>query len=298
MKTVPANLVTHYVGRSLTVATAIRITRTDGSVFGYTSHDRDVTIDAVSYDAAQGFDASEIVSSAGYAVDNLEIRTLDDGTLFTRADVLGGRWNNAAFLIFRYNWATPADGVEYLMAGIFGEVRLRAGVVVVELRSLKQYLQQAVGNVTTKTCRARFADHPTPNGKNLCGLSPSDWLDTGTVTAVTSRSEFEIAAANADVDDYYGEGILTWTTGANAGLQQKVRTHGTGSDSSDGEAAFVLSLPMPADVEVGDEFEIMAGCRKRLTEDCRDKFDNVLNFQGEPHLPGLDALTAVPDAVA
>jgi uncharacterized phage protein (TIGR02218 family) len=291
VKTIGAGLLTHYTGDTLTLATAIRITRTDGEVFGFTSHDVSAAIDAVEYDAAQGFDASEIVSSAGFAVDNLEIRTLDDGSLFTRPDVLGGRWNNAAFLIFRYNWANLANGVEYLMSGIFGELHLQDGLVIVELRSLKQYLQQAVGNVTTKTCRARFADFPTPNGKNLCRLNPASHTVSGTVTAVTNRAEFAASAvANANTVDWYGEGVVTWTSGANDGLQQKVREHETGG-------AFTLSLPMPADIEIGDTFDIIAGCRKRL-EDCRDKFNNVLNFQGEPHLPGLDRLTAAPDVQA
>ena len=296
MKSISAGLAAHYASGSTTTAYALRITRTDGSVYGFTSADKSDIIDGVSYDAAQGLDVASIVTSAGFAVDNLELNTLHDGTLFTTADVLGGRWNNAAFLIFRYNWASIADGTEPLMAGIIGNVELRRGAVVAELRGLQQYLQQPVGNVTTRTCRARFADYPTQNQNNRCGLSPSDWLDTGAVTAVTSRSAFEVSTANADVADYYGEGILTWTTGANAGLQQKVRTHSIGSSSSDGEAEFILSLPMPADVGIGDAFEIMAGCRKRLHEDCRDKFNNVLNFQGEPHLPGVDYLTANPDA--
>jgi len=39
----------------------------------------------------------------------------------------------------------------------------------------------------------------------------------------------------------------------------------------------------------------VAGCRKRLDEDCRLKFDNVLNFQGEPHRPTVDAITETPE---
>lgn len=53
-----------------------------------------------------------------------------------------------------------------------------------------------------------------------------------------------------------------------------------------------LSLPMLLTVAVGNSFSIVAGCRKRLAEDCVAKFNNVLNFQGEPHLPGIDQLTA------
>jgi hypothetical protein len=46
---------------------------------------------------------------------------------------------------------------------------------------------------------------------------------------------------------------------------------------------------------VGDTYSVHAGCRKRLAEDCLAKFDNVLNFQGEPHRPTVDDLTASPE---
>ena len=51
---------------------------------------------------------------AGAAVDNLELTALDDGSIFTRPDVFGGLWRNAAFVIYRYNHASIADGVETL----------------------------------------------------------------------------------------------------------------------------------------------------------------------------------------
>ena len=38
-----------------------------------------------------------------------------------------------------------------------------------------------------------------------------------------------------------------------------------------------------------------AGCDKRLAT-CIDRFANVLNFRGEPYVPGQDALTHYPDA--
>jgi hypothetical protein len=54
-------------------------------------------------------------------------------------------------------------------------------------------------------------------------------------------------------------------------------------------------LPMMGTIEVGDTFIPTVGCRKRLEEDCRDKFDNVLNFVGEPHRRGINNLTSRPD---
>jgi uncharacterized phage protein (TIGR02218 family) len=286
LKTISAGLQTHYEGEALTTAEAIRITRTDGEVFAFTSHDVSVTIDSVLYNAAQGLDVSGIAGTAGLSVDNLELRTLDDGSLFTRADVMGGRWQNAAFLIFRYNWANIGQGIEPLTAGIIGEVRLLKGQVVAELRGLQQYLQQPIGSVSTKTCRARFADFPTQSPGNRCGLTAASFTVTGSVTGVTSRQVFATNLTQAD--DWFAEGVLTWTSGDNDGLRTKVKAYAnTGG-------LVTLLLPAVGPVEVGDTFSIIAGCRKRLA-DCRDKFDNVLNFQGEPHRVSVDRLIRPPE---
>ena len=41
----------------------------------------------------------------------------------------------------------------------------------------------------------------------------------------------------------------------------------------------------------GNTVRVTAGCDKSLAT-CRDVFANVINFQGEPHVPGIDALAA------
>jgi hypothetical protein len=47
-------------------------------------------------------------------------------------------------------------------------------------------------------------------------------------------------------------------------------------------------------VQVGDTYSLVAGCRKRLDEDCAAKFGNELNFQGEPHRPTVDDIVSTP----
>ena len=291
MKTIPIALQAHYDGYAQTVAYILKITRTDSSVFGFTTHDRSLTVDAVVYESGPGLDITGIVTTAGFAVDNLELTTLDDGAVFSRDEVLAGVWNNAKFIIQKLNWSDPSNGVEPILSGKVGEATLRQGSLVFELRGMQQALQQPIGNVSTKTCRAHFADFPAANQNNLCGLAAPTFTTTSTVTGVTSNQVFVASGLTAAADDYYAEGVITWTSGNNAGLRQKVRTHAAGG-------ALTLSLPMLLAVQVGDTFSIIAGCRKRLEEDCFTKFNNVLNFQGEPHRPTVDQITAAPEVSA
>jgi len=50
-----------------------------------------------------------------------------------------------------------------------------------------------------------------------------------------------------------------------------------------------LQLEMPHPIVVGDTFKVVAGCDK-LVKTCGDKFSNIINFQGFPHMPGRDKL--------
>ena len=288
MKTFTGPYTAHIAGDAIQRAHALRIERTDGTVFAFTSSDRDATIAGDTYLASQGLDATSLASAAGFAVDNLEITTLDDGTLFSHVDVLSGRWRDAEFLLFEYDPKAPADGTDPKMAGLVGEVTLNQGTVVVELLGLQTYLGQPVGNPSTKTCRANFADHPRQNGRNRCGLTAATYTTTGTVTAVASNQAFT-ASALSGADDLYGEGIVTWTSGPNSGLSARIKTHGTGG-------VIGLSQPMISAIAIGNTFSIIQGCRKRFDEDCVAKFANGINFAGEPHRPTTDGVTAPEEA--
>jgi uncharacterized phage protein (TIGR02218 family) len=291
VKTLPIAIEDHYATGSTTLADAIEIIRTDGQEFRFTSAVQDSVIDGDVYSASQGFAVSSVVVSAGLSVDNMELDTIDDGTLFDVLDIKAGIWSNAKFRIFRYNWSAPEDGIDPLIAGTFGEITLPLGAIKIELRGLQQRLQQEVGNASSKTCRARFCDFPSPAGNNLCRLDVAGFTYAGTVTSVVDAGEFS-ASALAQTGSEFTEGIVVWVTGDNAGLFAKVRVY-TGATKT-----FDLVLPMARPVQVGDTFNAVIGCSKRRDEDCMTRFDNAVNFQGEPDRPGVDALTSspIPDA--
>lgn len=292
---IDADLLDHYQTGATTAAWGILLVRADGTEYGWTSSDRDAVghaswpaalVDVV-FRSAPGLDVQAFATSASLAVDNTELTVLADESVITRADIIAGRWDNAAYTLFRYNWADLSDGVEVRSVGSLGELQPRAGSYVAELRGLQQYLQQPVGSVSTKTCRYRLGSTSKPAG--LCMVDTSDvaWTKTGTLSNVTSKQVVR-DSTRAEAADFFGEGIFTFDDGLNAGLSQKVKIH-----AADG--TFTFSLPMIFMPEVGDAYTVVAGCRKRLEEDCRDKFDNVINFGGEPHRPVIDELTSAPD---
>lgn len=283
-KSIPAPLLSHYAAAGQTIAQCITITRTDATVLRFTSLDVALVVAGDTYLPA-GLNVSGLTTSAGLAVSNAELQILPDAALgIVRADLLTGKWDHASFVLFEANRVTPSDGVNTLMTGTLGEVRPARGIYTVELRSLAQVLQNPVGASTSRTCWYRLGSTALPAG--LCNLALGPFTVTGTLTSAASRQVFT-DTARTEADDYFGEGLLTWTGGANAGYSEKIKTYAADT--------FTLVRPAPFAVVAGDTYTAIAGCRKRADEDCKTKFANLLNFGGEPHLPGVDAMLRAPE---
>lgn len=278
-RAIPAGLLSRMQGSARTLAWIAKLTRTDGQVFGFTTHDETVHYDGLDYLASPGLDVAALVSSAGFAVDNTEIRILADGVIFARADVLAGRWDGCEFRLMRLDPNAVADGVQTRMVGTLGNLKPSSGLYVAELRGLRQQLQASAINVTQPTCRNRLGD-------TRCGVDMAAGGRTvsGTLTHVTSAQVVR-DSARAEAAGFFSYGKLTMTTGDNAGLSFKVRQH-----AADG--TLTLDLPSVFGFSVGDAYTLTAGCSKRLAEDCVGKFGNAVNFNGEPHLPGMDQIVA------
>lgn len=278
-RTIPAGLLSHYATGQHTLAHCITITRTDAVVLRFTSLDTALVVSGNTYQPC-GLSVSNLTSTASLSVNNAELTVLPDDTLgIVRADLLTGKWDHAAFSIFEVNWADPASGINTLMAGTLGEVKPGRSQFTVELRSLAQALQQPVGFVTQKTCRYRLGDAN-------CTLNLAPFTVTGSVTTATSNQVFT-DSTQAQAAEYFAEGQLTWTSGPNSGYTHKVKSFAAG--------VFTLSLPTPFTVGVGNAFTAIAGCQKRHLTDCKTKFNNLVNFGGEPDLPGADALIRAPE---
>ncbi len=115
-----------------------------------------------------------------------------------------------------------------------------------------------------------------------------------TVAAVTDNRAFTLSYGGDAPDALLTGGVLTFTAlaspaPANLDLKMEVKSWNLAAK------AMTLFLPMPFDVAPGDSVSISAGCDKSLAV-CRDTFDNLLNFRGEPYVPGNDLLLRTPDA--
>jgi len=115
--------------------------------------------------------------------------------------------------------------------------------------------------------------------------------------SVTSRSQFTTAVPASPVglvpDGWFSNGYVEITSGTNAGIKREIKTF-TQNSPTDGEV--VTYLPFPYDIATFVGVTLVAGCRKDYSADCISRFDNIYNFDGEPYVPGIDAVNATPEA--
>lgn len=288
MKSASSPLLAHFAGEVLTTATCWKVTRTDGEIFGYTDHNADLVVSGITYKAATGHTASGVESTADLSVDNLEVGSFLDDSSITELDLIAGVWNHATVEIFRVNYLALGDGALSVRKGHLGEIRVRGPGFVGELRGLAQALQQTIGDVYTPSCRANLFDaRCAPGGVLAGGGTEASFTVAGTVTSVTSPAVF-LDTARTEALGWFNGGKLVWTSGLNVDLPMEVKQWTLASKT------FELMLPMSRAIQVGDGYSVTAGCNKRFATDCVLKFANPVNFRGEPHVPGLDAIVRRP----
>jgi uncharacterized phage protein (TIGR02218 family) len=282
MKTLSPEFASHLASGATTLCWCWRIVRRDGVVMGFTDHDKALTFDATSYEAASGFAASDIKDSLGLSVDNLEVTGALSSAALSDADLAAGRYDDARIEIYRVNWSDPSQRV-LMRSGSIGEVRRSGAGFTAELRGLAHYLQQPKGRLLQLTCDADLGD-----ARCKVDVSSTAFRSTGTILAAASARRFTVSGLDAFANGFFSRGLMSFTSGASAGLKIEVKSHVRLASLSTIELWTEAEGPPAA----GDEFAITAGCDKRI-ETCKARFSNAVNFRGFPSMPGNQFLTQV-----
>lgn len=278
MKAISVALEQHLAQPQTTMATCWRVQLVNGTVYGFTSFDRNLVVNGVTYRADSGFAASAIASNGNLAADNLEMTGLLKSTSITEADLQAGLWDFAAIEVFQVNWADLSQGTMKMRRGTLGEVKVTRQQFMAELRGLAQQVQQTIGQIYSPSCRADFGDA-------RCTVALGPLTVTGTITSVTDGRTFT-DSTRAQATGFFNAGLFTFTSGGNAGRSMEIASFTSGG-------LFVLELPMAFTISIGDTYSARPGCGKSFTADCKTRYNNVVNFRGEPHVPGVDAMMRV-----
>lgn len=330
MRDLTASLLSHLESGGTRLVVCWRIERRDGEVIRATECDRDLQVtnpqaaldfldlDGL-YEARRGITPSSVQKNSDLSVSNMQVsgglRDAEESDVtfdgIDAADLEAGLYDKAAFTIFQVNRSAPDEGVIVHARGTISNIKRDTdGRWTCDLHSLSFALSQVTGRSYGVLCDADLGDA-------RCGVNLDDFTFPGVVTSVTSKRVFSalIDASPLGSDSlmvsqletgYLVYGLLTFTTGANAGYSREV------ASDENGDIELFEGFPhLPAE---DDEFTVSAGCNKelnievqmrnntvnpngaptiangRVSGDCAVKFDNAINFRGFPNKPGPDTL--------
>lgn len=284
MRVTSVALAAHLAANVTTLAVCWKVTRVDAEVFGFTSHDRDLVIDGLTYVSALGIGRGALESGTTLQAVNTEVVGFLGADVINVDDLRAGLWDHAEVRIFDVNWADLTMGELKQLRGWLGEFTLVGNAYTAELRGLTTAFSKSIGELVSPSCSATVGDA-------RCTVDLTDYTTTGEVTAVTDAREFDTDLSGATVRltptstgappaGYFDAGLITWSTGLNAGRRMEVKTSAL-------DGAVELQLPMVDAIAPGDTFSMSAGCAKSR-EVCISKYGNILFFRGFPDLPGID----------
>jgi uncharacterized phage protein (TIGR02218 family) len=273
MRVISPQLEAHFGGGLTTLATCWRLTRQDGAELGFTDLDLTLVIDTLEYDSIAGFTPTTVESKSNMSVDNLDLEGQTFPSKITEFDLLAGMYDYAEIEIFIVNYEDLSQGKLVVKRGRLGEVTLNAQMFHAEVRGLTQHLSQTIGEIYAPSCRAVLGD-------SRCKVNLASVTVTTTISEAVNNQTFK-ANSLTQAAGWFTGGEVEWTSGNNTGRRMEVKEFAS--------AQVVLALPMGKSIQVGDGFKIIAGCDKTRPT-CADKFSNILNYRGEPDVPGTDKI--------
>jgi uncharacterized phage protein (TIGR02218 family) len=240
MKEISAALAAHLAGEVTTLATLVKITRRDDVVVAFTDHDRDLSVDDVTYKSDGALSSSTLTQRLDMKVKDFDVVGLLDSAALSAAEIEAGLFDHARIDVFVVNWADLSQGALQVRRGWLGEVALRGGQYVASLRGLHDLLTRRVGETYTPECRYDC-------GEARCGVNLAALTVSGVVGSVIDERTFT-DATRGEESGYFQDATLTWTSGANKGASVEVSAWDLPSKT------FTLWLPMGSPIVAGDAY--------------------------------------------
>ncbi len=301
-KNIPAHIQSAINNLDVKLARCWKIVRVDGTTYGFTDHDFPLVINIGDgggnflYQPNLSFNTEATSIADELEVDGSKMVGIIDSNLFSEAEIIAGLFDSAQIYYFLVDHTNPSAGIVKLLRGWLGEFERRDFGFSTEVRGLTQLLQNNVVSLYAARCRSKFGDTGTGTSGG-CRFNVYSVTQQVTVSVVSNRKTFTVSGLNGPILDgtggtktggYFALGTATFLSGLNISIKKEISTH-INNGGSPNSSVITLLQALPFDLQIGDIVSLAPGCDKSL-EVCRDSWNKVVDFRGEPYLPGEDFL--------
>ncbi len=234
-----------------------------------------------------GAGAASRAKADGSASDT-EVHAFITSDLITEEDVLRGLWDGALIdeivIDYRFPYLAPFSFRRYQASS----VTVDGGLINMQAKSILDSLNNAVGENWGPMCRVQVFSQSDRIHAG-CNLDPLLWfldVDAGTATSTARYVYLSPSGISGNwlLNDWATLGSAEFLNGANAGVKVSIKNYIVNA----GTYTLILQKALPYPYATNDRIRLLPGCNKIRDGDCYTKFNNVINFQGEPDIPGRD----------
>ena len=264
-----------------------KLTKKDASVLRFTDFQKQIEFEGNTYNPIAVADQSAVVAAEGLSERNRSFAGYLSSSALTEDDLRSGLYNDATVQHYQVDWKYPWQGSLLSNTFFITEIKWTGQTWEADLNGLTTKLRQFKGMTISRNCRFVLGD-------TNCGIDLSAYTDTDSVASVTTQRRSITSGITGKADNYYADGMLTFTSGANSGRKYEVIS------SLETAGAITFLLPTFFDIEVNDDFIITPGCN-HTDNHCKGNNNrpwatNYLNFGGFPDVPGTTAALTTPDS--
>lgn len=281
LRNLSSSLLNRILAQKPTLTVLLKLTLKDATELGFTKFPSALVYDGVTY--RPGLDLTTLTTSLGFTVDNFETGGYFTEQL-TELDAASGKYDSAQYDLMLIDRENLGQGGTVISHGMVREIRCADNMFTVEMADSNQQIQAPVGYLTAGMCQ-------TDVFSSKCGLSVNGthptlslpFKATGVkVTVVGSHFAFQTDLHGFPAQ-YFTNGKVVWTAGANAGTVSEVKLFRVDVTTS-GE--FTLQEPPRfGPVAEGDQFTVTWGCNKTYKQ-CGEVQNRRNMFMAFPHMVG------------
>lgn len=247
------------------------ITRKDGNIYRIAESDEPITIGGMTWSVVPGLQISAVKHTNNGEMPSAQIVAVHNrGTVFDSNDIDVGLFDAAAvqiYIIDRMNLATP----KLLFTGSIGNIAYNVeNQLMLDIQGATAFGKILMTQKRSPTCR-------TDLYSELCGVNPDSYKVVTTIGTIADSYNFTVGAL-AQPDGWFTQGVLLLDSGTSLEIANWVQASHT----------ITTYLPSARLVTPGQGVTLWPGCDKTLKM-CSGRYNNALNFQGEPHFTGTAA---------
>jgi len=242
------------------------------------------------YTPTDGLNGSARRRDVDLSQNNFETQGIISSTAIKHEDLVGRKFDNAKITEYLVLVDVAWKGVITFDVYYIDTVKFDGQVWQAQCKGVSSQIGEAYGELWSPTCRVEVFSQ----GPGKCNANPAAWTFTSDIgTIYEDRLSFLATDLNAP-DTTLADGKLIWTSGKNAGFISEVKTQTLVLPA--GHSNLTLQTRTPLPFTLGDTFTVTAGCNKlpgigesAANGHCLHRYNNLINFQGEPTIPGRDA---------